>query len=148
MKKERLFPYWTDLKRVIPIAQTQSVNNFALTLVSIETYAVYGFLLTVNVEAKGQSSATERSGRGWTRASIVDQNRKEYTSLLATISGVLYGSSLFRGRAVMICMPPLADQATEVLITIDSIEWEFTDDDAALPASEVVQGPWVFHVSL
>jgi hypothetical protein len=146
MKKERLFPYWTDLKRVIPVAQTQSVKNFTLTLVSIETYAVYGFLLTVNVEAKGLGLPTDRAGRGWVRASIVDQNGEHFHSMPAMISGV--DSGVFRGRAVLICMPPLADQATEVLITIDTIEWEFTDNDAALPASEVVHGPWVFHVPL
>ena len=39
MNKERLFPYWTDLKRVIPVAQTQSVKNFTLTFKEVDASA-------------------------------------------------------------------------------------------------------------
>lgn len=147
MKKERLFPYWADLGRVIPVAQTQLAENLRLTLVSIETYAAHGFYLTMNLEVGSPSSLTDRAGRGWVRARIVDQSGNQYTSMMAVIPGVSHGHT-FRGRTVMVCMPPMADQTTELLITIDAIEWEFTDNDEALPASEVVHGPWVFRVSL
>lgn len=63
------------------------------------------------------------------------------------IPGVSY-NHIFTGRAVMICMPRVADQAGGLSITIDAIEWEFTDDDATQPASEVIQGPWLFDVPL
>ena len=46
MKKERLFPYWTNLEQVIPIIQSRTSGSFTLTLVSIEIYARCGFLLT------------------------------------------------------------------------------------------------------
>lgn len=63
------------------------------------------------------------------------------------IPGASY-NHIFRDRAVMICMPPVADQAGGLSITVDAIEWEFTDGDEMQPASEVKQGPWVFDVSL
>lgn len=147
MKKERFFPYWTDLERVIAVAQSQTVNNIRLTLVSVETYAMYGFLLTINFESIAPNPQFDRAGRGWMRARIVDYKGNQYKSFLTMIPGISY-QQVYRGRAVMICMPHLADQADRLSITIDTIEWEFTDSDETLPSSEVIPGPWVFDVAL
>lgn len=90
MKKERLFPFWTDLERVIAVAQSDIANGLKLTVVSMESYTRYGFLLTMNVEATTPNGVFDRNGRGWMRATISDQGGNHYTSHLAMIGGVFF----------------------------------------------------------
>jgi hypothetical protein len=147
MKKERLFPFWTDLERVNAVMQTRIASNLRLTLVSIEIYTIYGFLLTMNVEATSLNELIERPGRGWMRAAIIDQEGGRYSSMLAMIPGTVY-NNVFRGRSVMICMPQLSEQTRDLTITIDSIEWEYTDGDENQPSSVEIKGPWMFTITL
>jgi hypothetical protein len=146
MKKERLFPYWTNLEQVISVMQSRTSGDFTLTLVSIEIYARHGFLLTVNAETQVPSTMFDRGGRGWARAQVVDQDGSPYTSLLATIDGQTY-NHLFSGRAILICMPPLPKHRLTLSITIDSITWEYVERPDEEPSSIMLEGPWQFNVS-
>lgn len=146
MKRERLFPYWTNLEQVIPVLQSRTSGDFTLTLVSIEIYARHGFLLTVNAETHVPNTMFDRGGRGWTRAQIVDQDGSPYTSLLATIDGQTY-RHLFSGRCILICLPPLPEHRRTLSITIDAIEWEYVERPEEEPSSIMLEGPWKFDVS-
>lgn len=152
MKKEPLFPFWSDLERVIAVAQSQEAYNLRLTLVSLEIYPHNGFLVTMNVEATAPNESFSRIGLGWMRSVITDQAGNRYTSMLAMLPGKTY-NHIFRGRIVLICRnvncsPQGARYMGELSIIVNAIEWEYTDGDESQPSSEVIAGPWEFTVAL
>jgi hypothetical protein len=146
-RKERFLPHWTDLERVIAVTQTQTASNIRVTLVSIEIYSGHGFLVTTNVDTLAPDSLFDRAGRGWMRATIADQQGNQYISLMSMIPGLTH-AHLFHGRAVLVCMPPMAVNARHLSLTIDAIEWESREAPDAPPSIETFPGPWDFAVPI
>ena len=146
MRKERFPPYWTDLERVIAVAQTQTASDMSVTLVSIEIYSGHGFLVATNVDTLAPNTLFDRAGRGWMNATIADQHGNQYISLMSMIPGRTH-RHLFHGRAVLVCMPQLAITARRLSIKINAIEYESREPPDAPPSIDTFPGPWDFVVS-
>lgn len=147
MRKATLFPFWTDLERVLAPAQVRTAGNVSFTLVSMELYPVYGFLLTFNVESDMPDPAFTLSRRGWVRAAAIDDNGRRYSSMLTMISSIAH-EQRFRGRAVVPFLPHVASDVKRLSVTINHIEWEYLNDNDRVHGSDMLAGPWLFDITL
>lgn len=123
-----------ELRRVIPIMQTQSVNGIAVTLISLEIYDG-GFLVHGQFPAKYGERSIENIWMAHPTFIVSDD----------TGAGYRWCGSRGDGTRFMPSFAPAPNPTShELRVTATHIQWIFTKERRY----ELDEGPWSFSISL
>jgi hypothetical protein len=124
----------SDLRRVIPIVQTQTAAGIAVTLISLESYE-NGFLVHGDFSEKYGERNAENFWVGHPAFVATDDTGTDYR---------WWPSSGHDGRFKSGFAPALHPNARELRLTVTHVQWTFFKKRRR----ELDEGPWSFRISL
>lgn len=144
-------PQLRQLKRVIPIAQSQQHDEILVTLLALEVYAD-GCVITTLLQAIPEPGIPlNRFGVAWFTVTFRDDLGTSYSGTLCGSSSSSRGGC-WQGRAACECTPTLDPGARKIWIDIAALRWERwqgeLDGEGGLTPGETTLGPWRFTVAV
>lgn len=139
----------SNLRRVIPIAQTQGRDEVLITLLALEVYANGCVLTSLLRIAPGTTGIQERFGHPSFTPVMTDDLGNSYAGATRAVR-MQSGSDFWEGRAECICLPMLDPRARELHIEIPELAWDRAEwSEQGLTGyvpGETTPGPWQFRI--